>query len=64
MLNLLDEKGGPCGFVMNTSKTKVMRNPFSTGVPVLLTIRGSPIDDVEEYIYLGSQLNMKKDLSG
>ncbi|PIO75059.1 hypothetical protein TELCIR_02917 [Teladorsagia circumcincta] len=62
MLNLLDEKGSPCGVVINTPKTKVMRNPFSTSAPVLLI--GSPIDDVEEYTYLGSQLNMKNDLSG
>ncbi|PIO59055.1 hypothetical protein TELCIR_19494, partial [Teladorsagia circumcincta] len=62
MLNLLDEKGSPCGLVINTSKTKVMRNPFSTSVPVLL--KGNPIDDVEEYTYLGSQLNMNNDLSG
>ncbi|PIO76926.1 hypothetical protein TELCIR_00976 [Teladorsagia circumcincta] len=62
MLNLLDEKVSPCGLVINTSKTKVMRNPFSPSVPVLL--RGSPIDDVEEYIYLGSQLNMENGLSG
>ncbi|PIO72183.1 hypothetical protein TELCIR_05898 [Teladorsagia circumcincta] len=62
MLNLLDEKGSSCGLVINTSNTKVMRNPFPTSVPVLL--KGSPIDDVEEYIYLGSQLNIENDFSG
>ncbi|PIO77337.1 hypothetical protein TELCIR_00574 [Teladorsagia circumcincta] len=36
MLNFLDEEGSPCGRVINTSRTKAMRNPFSTSVPVLL----------------------------
>ncbi|PIO75936.1 hypothetical protein TELCIR_02003 [Teladorsagia circumcincta] len=62
MLNLLGEKGSPCDFVINTSITKAMRTPFPTNVPVLL--KGSLIDDVEECIYLWSQLSMKNDFSG
>ncbi|PIO60295.1 hypothetical protein TELCIR_18212 [Teladorsagia circumcincta] len=52
MLNLLDERGSLCGLVINPFETRVMRNPFSTRVPLLL--EGSPTADFEEYVLLGS----------
>ncbi|PIO68462.1 hypothetical protein TELCIR_09748, partial [Teladorsagia circumcincta] len=54
MLQRLDEEGSHCGLTINTSKTKVMRDPFSSSAAVLL--KGSQIEDVNEYVYLGSQL--------
>nr|CDJ97110.1 RNA-directed DNA polymerase (reverse transcriptase) domain containing protein [Haemonchus contortus] len=61
MLRRLDEEGSQCGLTIDTSKTKVMRNSFSSGTPVLL--EGSSIEDVDGYVYLGSQLNMRNDLT-
>ncbi|PIO73922.1 hypothetical protein TELCIR_04089 [Teladorsagia circumcincta] len=62
MLQRLDKEGSHYGLTINTSKTKVMRNPFSSSASVLL--KGSQIEDVNEYVYLGSQLNMKNDMAG
>ncbi|KAK6061542.1 hypothetical protein COOONC_00792 [Cooperia oncophora] len=62
MLNRLDQQGSSYGLTMNTSKTKVMRNQFTGGATVML--KENPIEDVEEYVYLGSLLNMRNDLSG
>ncbi|PIO71074.1 hypothetical protein TELCIR_07035 [Teladorsagia circumcincta] len=56
MLHRLDEEGSHYGLTINTSKTKVMRNPVSSSTPVLL--KGIPIDNVDEYVYL------KNDLAG
>nr|CDJ83180.1 RNA-directed DNA polymerase (reverse transcriptase) domain containing protein [Haemonchus contortus] len=61
MLRRLEEQGSQCGLTIVTSKTKVMRNSFSSGTPVLL--EGSPIEDLDGYVYLGSQLNMRNDLT-
>ncbi|XGW03198.1 hypothetical protein V3C99_014864 [Haemonchus contortus] len=58
MLHRLDEEGSRCGLSINTSKTKVMRNQFSGDTFVLL--KGG----VDECVYLGSQLNMRNDLTG
>ncbi|PIO65665.1 hypothetical protein TELCIR_12647, partial [Teladorsagia circumcincta] len=58
----LNEEGSHYGFIINTSKTKVMRNPFSSSASVIL--KGSTIEDVNKYVYLGSQLNMKNDMAG
>ncbi|XGW24719.1 hypothetical protein V3C99_006289 [Haemonchus contortus] len=55
MLLRLDEEGSHCGLAINTSKTKVMRNQFSGDTRVSLQ------GDVDEYVYLDSQLNMRDD---
>uniref|UniRef100_A0A7I4XSI2 Reverse transcriptase domain-containing protein n=1 Tax=Haemonchus contortus TaxID=6289 RepID=A0A7I4XSI2_HAECO len=57
MLLRLDEEGSHCGLTINTSKTKVMRNQFSGDTRV--SLKG----DVDEYVYLDSQLNMRDDLT-
>nr|CDJ93420.1 RNA-directed DNA polymerase (reverse transcriptase) domain containing protein [Haemonchus contortus] len=62
MLHRLDEEGSHCGLTINTSKTKVMLNQFSGDTPVLL--KGGAIEDVDEYVYFGSQFNMRNDLTG
>uniref|UniRef100_A0A158QKG7 Reverse transcriptase domain-containing protein n=1 Tax=Haemonchus placei TaxID=6290 RepID=A0A158QKG7_HAEPC len=62
MLHRLDEEGSHCGLTINTSMTKEMRNQFSGDTPVLL--EGGAIENVGEYVYLGSQLNMRNDLTG
>ncbi|XGW33725.1 hypothetical protein V3C99_017841 [Haemonchus contortus] len=41
-------------------KTKCMRNEYSDRNPVYL--QGEPLEDVDEYVYLGRLLNMKNDL--
>ncbi|VDO43143.1 unnamed protein product [Haemonchus placei] len=62
MLHRLDEEGSQCDLTINTSKTNVMRNQFSGDTPVIL--KGGGIEDLDEYVYLGSQLNMRNDLNG
>ena len=62
MLDRLDQEGSHYGFTMNGSKTKAMRNRFAGDATIML--KGSPIEDVEDYVYLGSQLNMRNDLTG
>uniref|UniRef100_A0A7I4Z298 Reverse transcriptase domain-containing protein n=1 Tax=Haemonchus contortus TaxID=6289 RepID=A0A7I4Z298_HAECO len=41
-------------------RTKCMRNEYSDRNPVYL--QGEPLEDVDEYVYLGRLLNMKNDL--
>ncbi|PIO58893.1 hypothetical protein TELCIR_19660, partial [Teladorsagia circumcincta] len=62
MLHRLDEEGSHYVLTINTSKTKVMQNSFSSSASVLL--KGSLIEDVNEYGYIGSQLNMKNNMAG
>uniref|UniRef100_A0A7I5EEH5 PseudoU_synth_2 domain-containing protein n=1 Tax=Haemonchus contortus TaxID=6289 RepID=A0A7I5EEH5_HAECO len=62
MLHRLDEEGSHCGLIANTSEIKVMRNQFSGDTPVLS--KGGAIEDVDEYVYLGSHLKMRNDLTG
>ncbi|EYB91985.1 hypothetical protein Y032_0199g1652 [Ancylostoma ceylanicum] len=60
MLGRLDEEGSKAGITINTTKTKVMPSAFSSQQPVLL--RGVPLEDVSEYVYLGCLLNMENDI--
>ncbi|XGW27620.1 hypothetical protein V3C99_007877 [Haemonchus contortus] len=62
MLHRLDEEGSRCGLTTNNSKTKAMRKQFSGDTPVLL--KGGATEDVDGYVYLWSQLNMRNDLTG
>uniref|UniRef100_A0A7I4Z5R5 Reverse transcriptase domain-containing protein n=1 Tax=Haemonchus contortus TaxID=6289 RepID=A0A7I4Z5R5_HAECO len=48
------------GLNINMKKTKCMRNEYSDRNPVYL--QGEPLEDVDEYVYLGRLLNMKNDL--
>ncbi|CAI5441711.1 unnamed protein product [Caenorhabditis angaria] len=55
MLNDLVKESAKVGLKINESKTKSMRNRFATSSPI--TIANTPIGNVEEYVYLGRQLN-------
>ncbi|VDO93464.1 unnamed protein product [Heligmosomoides polygyrus] len=52
--------GTEAGLTINMSKTKFMRNEFAGGHPV--PFLGAPLDEAEDYVYLGRLLNMKNGL--
>nr|pir hypothetical protein T02D1.1 - Caenorhabditis elegans [Caenorhabditis elegans] len=64
MLQELVQKCSEVGLEINTGKTKVLRNRFADPSKVYF---GSPspttqLDDVDEYIYLGRQINAQNNL--
>ncbi|VDP14704.1 unnamed protein product [Heligmosomoides polygyrus] len=64
MLHELHIEGAEAGLTTNMSKTKFMRNKFVGGDRVLF--EEVPLQEVEDYVYLGQLLNMKntKEKSG
>ena len=61
MINSLNWEGKEVGLVINTQKTIVMRNSFSQQDPIYLD--GFPLEDVEEYVYLGRVLTISNGLA-
>uniref|UniRef100_A0A7I4YFG4 Reverse transcriptase domain-containing protein n=1 Tax=Haemonchus contortus TaxID=6289 RepID=A0A7I4YFG4_HAECO len=60
MLNDLHAAGIKAGLNINMKKTKCMRNEYSDRNTV--NLQGEPLEDVDEYVYLGRLPNMKNDL--
>ena len=63
--SLIELYAGQVGLKISTSKTKVMR--MNTRVRTDITVNGNPVENVEEFKYLGSKLtkdcNIEKEIS-
>ncbi|KAG6926619.1 hypothetical protein G0U57_011657, partial [Chelydra serpentina] len=62
MLRRLDKKSSQVGLKMNRCKTKYMRSDVLRKARI--TVTGEDIEEVEQYIYLGQEVNMRQDLNG
>lgn len=62
MLRELDDESKKIGLKLNRSKTKYMRSRDLKKVKVL--INGEEIEEVDKYVYLGQEVNMRNDLEG
>ena len=56
MINDLADASGRCGLRLNAQKTKVMRNSFVTAKTI--TVNGTQIEEVEQYVYLGQLVSL------
>ncbi|CAM5076161.1 unnamed protein product [Eretmochelys imbricata] len=61
MLRRLDKKNSQFGLKMNRCKTKYMRSDVLRKARIAVT--GEEIEEVEQYIYLGQEVNMCQDLN-
>ena len=55
-INDLADASGRCGLRLNAQKTKVMRNSFVTAKTI--TVNGTQIEEVEQYVYLGQLVSL------
>ncbi|KAG6940027.1 hypothetical protein G0U57_019731 [Chelydra serpentina] len=62
MLRRLDKKSSQVGLKMNRCKTKYMRSDVLRKAQT--TVTGEDIEEVEQYIYLGQEVNMHQNLNG
>jgi hypothetical protein len=60
MATELDRESRRVGLKMNIQKTKSMRNTFAS--PEDVTIGTTPLEDVENYVYLGRLVTVKNEL--
>ncbi|CAM4699458.1 unnamed protein product [Lepidochelys kempii] len=62
MLRRLDNKSSQVGLKMNLCKMKYMQSDFLQKARIMVT--GEEIKEVEQYIYLGQEVNMCQDWNG
>uniref|UniRef100_A0A8C9S512 ribonuclease H n=1 Tax=Scleropages formosus TaxID=113540 RepID=A0A8C9S512_SCLFO len=60
MLTELDIRSSRVGLKMNRMKTKFMRSDYATRGRIV--VQGDEIEEVEEYVYLGQEVNMRRDM--